>query len=77
MSRLDAMKEANTKSVSSDEVTSRLKELEIRHQEEIQKLHDLCARDYISRVMDAYQSTDDAINLPELEVSPSGSINPP
>jgi hypothetical protein len=77
MSRLDAMKETAAKVVSSDEVASRLTELEIQHQEEIEKLHDLRIKDYVSRVMDMYQSTDDAIDLPELEASPPGSMYSP
>lgn len=70
------MREANSKTTTSDEVAIRLKELETRHHEEIQKLFDLATGDYFSRVMDAYQSVDGGIDLPELDVSPHRSIYP-
>lgn len=63
------MREAVERPVSSESLTMRIKELETRHKEEIEKMHDTQMKDYLLRVMDAYHSTDGTIYLPEVEVS--------
>lgn len=62
------------KNDSYESVKAHVKELERRHEEEIAKLYDLQTRDYLLRRLDAYHTADNAMDLPEVDVSKPRSI---
>ncbi|EKM50209.1 uncharacterized protein PHACADRAFT_188531 [Phanerochaete carnosa HHB-10118-sp] len=65
---LEAM-QAGAKPTAASDLTSLIQETQKRHEKEIEKLMDLQTKDHISRVLDAYQSADGIVNLPELNRS--------